>query len=219
MREQRIQLHRQTDRRDRARPTAAHRVGHGHAHRRGLAHPLLFQMRDEFLEVLHGDAARRAAAGDAREVGGVQTEFVHARLEPGRKIARALGVGRHGQTAHGGLHPAAADIDFRLGNAFGLGAFRRHMNVQAQPRGLFLGGLDLPEHRADGVAFIELHGEFLHAPAAGRRHGHRGLVGLDFDEVLVGQDGVAGLDEKIDDGGLGDRFAELRHDDGNLHKI
>jgi len=28
---------------------------------------------------------------------------------------------------------------------------------------------------------------------------------------------VARLHEKIDDGGLGDGFAELRHDDGNLH--
>ena len=35
-----------------------------------------------------------------------------------------------------------------------------------------------------------------------------------------GLDGVAGLDEKVDDVGLGDGLAKLRHDDGNLrHKL
>ena len=53
-------------------------------------------------------------------------------------------------------------------------------------------------------------------PRQGEVDVHGGLVRLDFDQILAGFNGVAGLDEKIDDVGLGDGFAELRHDDGNV---
>ncbi len=103
MRQHGVEHHGQADGGERTRPTAAHRVGHSHAHGRGLADFLLLQVGDEFLEVLNGHAARRAAAGDAREVGGVQAEFVHARLEPRRKIAGTGGVRGHRQAADGRL--------------------------------------------------------------------------------------------------------------------
>ena len=38
------------------------------------------QMGEEFFEILDGDAARGAAAGQAGQVGGVQAQFVHARF-------------------------------------------------------------------------------------------------------------------------------------------
>ena len=93
--------------------------------------------------------------------------------------------------------------------------FCRRGNVKSQSRRFFRRGLDLAEHHADGVAFVQLHGEFFDAPAAGRSHSHVGLVGLDFDQILVGLDGVAGLDQELMNAGLGDGLAQLRHDDGN----
>ena len=82
------------------------------------------RLRDEFLEILDGHAPRRAAAGDAGEIGGVQAEFVHARLEPRRKIACARGIRRHRQTAHGRLH-ASSLRRFASGfaSAVGVGGF------------------------------------------------------------------------------------------------
>ena len=69
----------------------------------GLAELVLLELGDEFFEILDGHAARRAAAGDAREIGGVQAEFVHARLHPRRDVARAGRMRRHRQAAHGRL--------------------------------------------------------------------------------------------------------------------
>ncbi len=79
-----------------------------------LAHLLLFEIGEEFFKILDGHAARRAAARDAGEIGGVQTEFVHARLQARRQIARAGRIRRHGQAAHGRLHAAAAAVGFRF---------------------------------------------------------------------------------------------------------
>jgi hypothetical protein len=172
-------------------------------------------MRDEPLKIFNGHPARRAAARHARQIGGVQAEFIHARLEPRRKIARARRVRRHGQTAHGGLNAILAAVRVRRVNVIGVAGFRRRGNVQAGQHDFLLGGFNLAEHRADGVAFVQLRGDFCNAPAARRRHVHVGLVRLDFDQILAGLDGVAGLDEKVDDAGLGDGLAQLRHDDGN----
>ena len=97
--------------------------------------------------------------------------------------------------------------------------FRRSGNIQSQPRQFFLRGFNLAEHGADGVVFARLGGKFYDAPAARRSDGHAGLVRFDLDQILVGLDEVAGLDQEVDDFGLGDGFAELRHDDGNLHKL
>ena len=49
--------------------------------------------------------------------------------------------------------------------------------------------------------------------AESRRHFHRCLVGLDLEQVVTRLDGVAGLDEPLDDFAFGDGFAELRHQD------
>ena len=112
--EQRVEAHRHADVRDGPCPAPPHRVGHGHAHGRGLADPLLFDVRDESFKILDGHATGRATAGDARHVGGAQAEFVHPGLEPGREVARTRRVRRHGQTAHGRLNPVFPAAGFRV---------------------------------------------------------------------------------------------------------
>jgi hypothetical protein len=42
---------------------------------------------------------------------------------------------------------------------------------------------------------------------------------FDLNYILVGFDLVTGLDQEIDDGGLGNRFAKLRHNYGDMHGI
>ena len=104
MREHGVEADGHADGGERPRPGAAHGVGHGHAHGGRGAELVVVERGEEFLEVLDRHAPRRAAAGDAREVGGVQAEFVHARLHPRRHEARARRMRRHRQAAHGGLH-------------------------------------------------------------------------------------------------------------------
>ena len=68
-------------------------------------------------------------------------------------------------------------------------------------------------HRISGVA---LRGDFDDAPPAGRGYSGGGFVGLHLNEVLIGFHFLAWLDENLDDGGLGDGFAQLRHDNWHL---
>ena len=71
--------------------------------------------------------------------------------------------------------------------------------VQAQARGIFRTGLQVSQHRADGITFVELDGKFLDAARAGAGHVHGGLAGLHLDDVLVRADLVADLDQQIND--------------------
>src|ERR1019366_8451822 len=100
----------------------------------------------------------------------------------------------------------------RVGSFFG-------SNIKSQARGFLVGRLNLAERGADGVALVQLDGEFFNFPFARRGDGHGGLVRLDLDQILVGLNRVAGLDEEADDVGLGDGFAKLRHDNGNVWHI
>ena len=63
MDQQRIDLRGQTHGGERPGPTAAHGICHGDAHGRGLAHALAFEIGEEFLQVINGDAIGGAAAG------------------------------------------------------------------------------------------------------------------------------------------------------------
>src|SRR5690606_21811071 len=103
---------------ERTRPTAAHRVGHGDAHGRGVGHAVFLQRIDEFFKILHRDATARAASGETGEVGGVESEFVHAGAEAGTEVD--AGAHRHRETAlnggfHGGRFAVVDDVFFRDG--------------------------------------------------------------------------------------------------------
>ena len=73
-----------------------------------------------------------------------------------------------------------------------------------------------PEDSADRITLAELCGKTGDAARRGRGHIDGGFVGLDFDDVLIGLDRIAGLDEELNDGCLGGGFAKLRPDGGNL---
>ena len=51
--------------------------------------------------------------------------------------------------------------------------------------------------------------------AAGGGYVHDSLVGLDFNYIVVGFDGITLLEENLDDRCFGDRFAELWHENGD----
>ena len=182
--------------------------------------------KDAIAEIGFGHGAQSdvgAAAGDAREVRGAQADLVHARLEARGNVAGPGGVRRHGQAAHGGLHAGATEGTGVMGGlafVFMAAVWNGRLVIETQAGGFLGGGFDLAEHGADDITLVQLGGKADHAAGAGRGDGHGGLVGLDFDQVLVGHDVVAGLDEVADDGRLGDGLAELGHDDGDLrHKI
>ena len=217
MREERVEADGHADGGERARPAPAHGVGHGHAHGGRGAELVVLELGEKFLEVLDGHAPRRAAAGDAREVGGVQAEFVHPRFHPRRHEARSGGVRRHRQSAHGRL-----DAGFfrcacgRRGVAVGFfGDRHRRGRIKPGTPGFFVGDFEKAEGRADGVALPDLHEQLRHLPSARRGHAHRRLVRLDFENVLIAFDGSPDLERNRDNRGLGDGLPELRHDDWN----
>ncbi len=112
------------------------------------------------------------------------------------------------------------------GFLFATGHFLRHLACRRfrrallETRGIGFARFDITEHRADRVSSLHLRIDLRDLTRARRRHTHDGLVGLDFDDFLIGGNFVARLNLDRDDRRLGHRFAELRHGDWNFrHKI
>jgi hypothetical protein len=79
--------------------------------------------------------------------------------------------------------------------------------------GVGVGDFEVTECGADGVAFAFDGAEFDEFAGAGGDNAHDGFVGLDFHDVCVAEDIVSGSGDETDDGGLGDGFAELGHEE------
>ena len=216
--QQGVEGDRHSNRRDGAGPTAPHGIGHGDAHARSPGEPVLLQIGEELFEVLDGDAAPGPAAGHAREVGGVDAELGHARLQPGRHVARAGGVGRNRQATDRWADRLVRVVPLHRpdGAAHGF-VFRRLEGIADAEAGRF-GGADFEDAElgSHGVAFLLAGKPLDHLAAGGRGHVHRGLAGLHLEHVLAGRDIVARLGEETDHDRLGDGFAQLRHDERDL---
>ena len=87
-----------------------------------------------------------------------------------------------------------------------------------RPQSLCFGDQQVAEHGADGVAGADAAVEGEHLAAAGNGHPHGGLLGFHLHDVLIRGDPVSRGDIHSQEGGLGDGFAELRHEDGNAHE-
>ena len=81
---------------------------------------------------------------------------------------------------------------------------------------VFFARFDVTEHRADRIRFLDLGVDLGDLACARCRHAHHRFVGFDFDDFLIGGDFFARLHVDRDNRRLGDRFAELWHDDWNL---
>ena len=80
--------------------------------------------------------------------------------------------------------------------------------------------VDVTEDRADRISFLHLCGDLVDLAFARRRHAHDRLVRFDVNDFLIGGDFFARFHFYIDHSCFGNRFAQLRHDDGNLrHKF
>src|SRR5207248_10860572 len=89
-----------------------------------------------------------------------------------------------------------------------------------ESRGVFFARFNVTEHRADRIGFLYLSVDFRDLARARCRYTHHCLVGFDLDDFLIGGDFFARLHVDRDNRRLGDRFAELWHDDWNLgHKF
>ena len=129
---------------------------------------MLFEVCDEFFEILDGHAPRRAAAGDASEVGGMQTEFVHARFHARRHVARAGGIRGHRQSANGWFDmPAGFDGPLDYFGVVTVGRSSGWIVTHAEAIGVFLGDFQISEHRADGITFVQLDQQLFDLPAHG----------------------------------------------------
>ena len=98
-----VELDGQDDGGERAGPTAAHRVGHGDAHRGSGGDGVALEVLKETFQIVDRDASSGAAAGHTGQIRGMEAEFRHPRLHAGREEAGAAGVGGNRQSAHGGL--------------------------------------------------------------------------------------------------------------------
>ena len=219
MGQHRVQGDRQRDRRQGPCPASAHGVGDGDPHRRGRTQLVPFKIGKKVFEILDRHSSGGAAAGDARQVRRVESQFGHARFHPRRHVTGSRGMGRDRQPAHRRLDflpPAlrrrSAPVVRRApGLLPGLGRTTR-----SQARRIVRAGFQIAQHRADGITLIQFDQPFLHPPAARGGHVHDGFVGLDLDDVLIGIDFLTDSDEQMDHGRFGNRFAQLRHDDGDL---
>ena len=229
-----VEFDRQDDGGQRSRPTAAHGIGHGHAHGGGLGDFLLVEILHEALEVLDGDASARSTAGHAGQVGRAEAKFGHARFHARGKESGAAGVGGDGKAFDRRLRFVRL-LDLGLGHAFlfrfvrgagrhgagGLAVGSVFFRFEiAHALGISIGNFEVAERRADRIA-LAFHGaEFDKFSAAGRDHTHDRFVRLDLHDVVVAGNVVAGLGNEADNGRLGDGFAELRHEERNAgHKI
>ena len=126
-------------------------------------------------------------------------------------------MGRHGQSSHCRFNPLLL-FPGRFAGFFAIAAVSWRGNgshvVEAVASRLFLADFQIAQHGPDRVAFIQVHQKFLDAARARCGHVHGRFVGLDFENVLIGLDPITGLDQEANDGGLGNRFPELRHDNG-----
>jgi biotin carboxyl carrier protein len=77
------------------------------------------------------------------------------------------------------------------------------------------GGLERQNHVARRHAIADLHVELADAARGRRRHVHRGFLGLERDEALLGGDLVARLDEDLDDLYVG-KITKIGYDDVHL---
>src|ERR1700722_5389166 len=87
--------------------------------------------------------------------------------------------------------------------------------VEAHARGIFDTDIEIAEYRAHGIALLHLDEQLLDVAGTWRSDPHDSFVRLHFHDILIGLHLVADLDGNADDGGLGDGFTELRHDDGD----
>ena len=186
--------------------------------------------RDFCQDVLAGDAAAGAAAGDGGKVDAV----LRGESSDGGRVAAAgvgagLGVGPGGG---GRCGPSPFDRPFdsaqeslRMdgkGQASGAGVKRRLAGRRGRCRlggdggsgGGFADGGDLGEGRADGhgLALLRKHGREGAGEGGGDLDGD--LLGLDFDDGVVERDGAAGGDEPAQDRALRDGLSQLRHGQG-----
>jgi len=214
--QERIKTNRQGNRGERPGPASAHRIRHGHAHARSLGELVLFEVAYKFFEIRDRDSSGCATARKPREIRRVQAEFRHASLHPRRHVACARRVGRHRQSANGRLDHFSRRLNVFLfpGRRLSVVVKLFRDGLQAHARRFLRAGFEKADHAAYGVALVQARGKFINRAAARRSHIHRRLAGLHFYDVLVGLDRIARFDEKIQNGGLGNRLAKLRHDEG-----
>ncbi len=85
-----------------------------------------------------------------------------------------------------------------------------------ESRGVGLARFYVAKHCANGISLFQLHSDFVDLAFAWRGHTHDRFVCLDVDDFLIIDHFVAGFHLDIDNGGFGDRFAQLRHYDRDL---
>ena len=156
-----------------------------------------FEVGEKTFEVLDRHPTRRPAAGNARKIGRVQPELIHPRLHPGRHVIGPRHVGRYRQTANRRFNPMSLAVQGAgpvVREAIGFRLDRRG-HIKSQLRRIFLARLEVTQHRADRITLVQIHQPVFDPSATRRGNVHRGLVGLDLDDVLVRVHFVADLDQ------------------------
>ena len=148
----------------------------------------------------------------------METEFGHAGLHAGREETGSARVGRNGQTTHGGSHFFLCRSSLLLAGGFsllGLLLRRRGRRVmETESLGILVADFQITKRGTDSVTLADDGGDFAEDSAAGNSDSHDRLVGLDLQQIGVGLHPVTDREGRPDDGGFGDRLAELGHDDG-----
>ena len=150
----------------------------------------------------------------------MKTEFLHPGFHSRGEVARSRRPGGHGQPAFDrGLHSGRPGRGGR-----GFFTFRRRRSrsglrcgrsLQTETVRFLLGYLQIPEQSADGIALPFLHTPLGNGSGIGRRHSHRGFVGLDLEHLDVCFDRLSGGGEDPEHGCLGNRLPKLRHRNRN----
>ena len=122
----------------------------------------------------------------------------------------------HGQSADSRFHRFLERLERLVPGSFFL--FRlfggnRWSVIQTQSLRVLFADLHVSEGGPHGVAFTDGGGDFPQNTPAGNRDPHGGFVSLDLNQVGIRANTVTYGEGRAHNRGLGDGFAELRHDD------
>ncbi|CAM5197284.1 hypothetical protein CDEN61S_00319 [Castellaniella denitrificans] len=159
----------------------------------------------------HADSVQQGLGRDAADV---QADPAQGGVAFHQDDLQAQVGGAEGSRVAAGARAQHQDIVFAVGRAGelrGRGGRRRRgrsgcgrgggrrLGRGGRRRRSGVGGLDADHGRALGDLVAQLDEDFLHHPAPLGRDLHGGLVGFHGDQALFGLDGVARLDQDLDD--------------------
>ena len=123
----------------------------------------------------------------------------------GRDRQAAFDGGFHGGWSHRFFHTLFLNALF---------GFRRLIFIDSEAFRILIADFDITEHRTDRITLTGFGKDLAEGAGTWGSHPHDRFVGLHLNEVGICVNRIAFFEKNPDNGGLGNGFAELRHENG-----